>query len=164
MDRLPASGSIAASGDIHATNVITGIQHNFTVIFQQPFQPPADLAQLRLDYLTYLRDSYRYLDMKGIRECEGDAVLPGNPTVLSPRSLLPHGPPSRYAAPVRHGRLSATRWHASRALEAGGGLLRRRVAHAVGLTRGNIVRELIPSLAHSCPLPKGEGEARERGT
>jgi hypothetical protein len=26
------------------------------------------------------------------------------------------------------------------------------------------VRELIPSLAHSCPLPKGEGEARERGT
>ena len=68
MDHLPTSGSIAAGGDIHATNVITGIQQNFTVIFQQPFQPPADLAQLRIDYLTYLRDSYRYLDMKGIRQ------------------------------------------------------------------------------------------------
>ena len=70
MDRLPASGSIAASGDIHATNVITGIQHNFTVIFQQPFQPPANLVQLRLDYLTYLCNSYRYLDMEGIRQVQ----------------------------------------------------------------------------------------------
>jgi len=70
IDPLPASGNIAAGGDIHATNIITGIQHNFTVIFQQPFQLPADLAQLRLDYLTYLRDSYRYLDMKGIRQVQ----------------------------------------------------------------------------------------------
>src|SRR5215475_3277648 len=70
MDRLPPSGSIAAGGNIDATNVITGIQQNFTVIFQQPFQPPADLAQLRIDYLTYLRDSDRYLDMKGIRQVQ----------------------------------------------------------------------------------------------
>lgn len=67
---VPSSGNIEAGGDIHATNVITGIQHSFTVIFQQPFTPPADLAQLRSDYLSYLRGSYRYLDMKGIRQVQ----------------------------------------------------------------------------------------------
>ena len=59
-----------AAGDIHAHNVITGIQHNLTVIFQQPFTPPPDLAQLRTDYLACLRDSYRYLDIKGIRQVQ----------------------------------------------------------------------------------------------
>ena len=70
MDHVPSSGSIAAAGDIHAHNVITGIQHNLTVIFQQPFTPPPDLAQLRTDYLACLRDSYRYLDIKGIRQVQ----------------------------------------------------------------------------------------------
>lgn len=70
MDRIPSSGSIAAGHDIHAHNVITGIQQNLTIIFQPPFTPPPDLVQLRTDYLTYLRDSYRYLDMKGIRQVQ----------------------------------------------------------------------------------------------
>jgi hypothetical protein len=68
MNNIPSSGNIEAGHDIQADNLITGIQQNFTVIFQQPFKPPADLAQLRTDYLTYLTDSYRYLDMKGIRQ------------------------------------------------------------------------------------------------
>ncbi len=69
----PPSGSITAGGDIHAENVITGIQHiqqNFSIIFHQPFTPPPDLSQLRTDYLTYLRDSYRYLDMQGIQQVQ----------------------------------------------------------------------------------------------
>jgi hypothetical protein len=49
------------------------------------------------------------------------------------RSFLHHGQPARHTAPVRYGRLSATRWHASRTLEAGAGLLRRRVAPEVGM-------------------------------
>jgi energy-coupling factor transporter ATP-binding protein EcfA2 len=70
MDGFPSSGNIDAGRDIHANNVITGIQHNLTVIFHQPFTPSPDLVQLRTDYLTYLRDSYRYLDMKGIRQVQ----------------------------------------------------------------------------------------------
>ena len=59
------SGSVSAGNDIQARDIITGIQQHFTVIFQQPFQPPADLHQLRRDYLAYLREKYRHLDMKG---------------------------------------------------------------------------------------------------
>ena len=70
MDSVPSSGSIAAARDIHAENVITGIQQKFTVIFQQPFTPPPDLDRLRTDYLTYLRDSYRHLDMQGIQQVQ----------------------------------------------------------------------------------------------
>jgi formylglycine-generating enzyme required for sulfatase activity/energy-coupling factor transporter ATP-binding protein EcfA2 len=73
MDSVPSSGSIAAQGDIHAQNVNTGIQHiqqNFSIIFHQPFTPPPDLVRLRTDYLTYLRDSYRYLDMQGIQQVQ----------------------------------------------------------------------------------------------
>ncbi len=70
MDSVPSSGNIAAGGDIHAENVITGIQQQFTIIFHQPFTPPPDLVQLRTDYLTYLRDSYRYLDMQGIQQVQ----------------------------------------------------------------------------------------------
>jgi hypothetical protein len=70
MDSIPSSGNIEAGGDIHAKNVLTGIQQNFTVIFQQSFTPPANLGQLRTDYLAYLRDSYRYLDMQGIRQVQ----------------------------------------------------------------------------------------------
>jgi predicted NACHT family NTPase len=70
MDSIPSSGSITAEGDIHAENVITGIQQKFTIIFQQPFTPPPDLVRLRTDYLTYLRDSYRYLDMQGIQQVQ----------------------------------------------------------------------------------------------
>jgi hypothetical protein len=70
MDSVPSSGSITAEGDIHAKNVITGIQQKFTVIFHQLFTPPPDLDRLRTDYLTYLRDSYRYLDMQGIQQVQ----------------------------------------------------------------------------------------------
>ena len=70
MDSVPSSGSIAAGGDIHAENIITGIQQKFTIIFHQPFTPPPDLVRLRTDYLTYLRDSYRYLDMQGIQQVQ----------------------------------------------------------------------------------------------
>ncbi len=70
MSDLPSSGNIEAGRDIHAKNVITGIQQNFTVIFQQPFHPPPDLRQLRHDYLAYLRESYRYLDIKGIQQVQ----------------------------------------------------------------------------------------------
>ena len=70
MDSVPSSGSITAEGDIHAKNVITGIQQKFTIIFHQPFTPPPDLDRLRTDYLTYLRDSYRYLDMQGIQQVQ----------------------------------------------------------------------------------------------
>src|SRR5919108_1934842 len=70
MDSIPSSGNIEAGGNIHAENVITGIQQNFTLIFHQSFTPPPNLGQLRTDYLAYLRDSYRYLDMKGIRQVQ----------------------------------------------------------------------------------------------
>ena len=70
MDQVPASGNVTVDGDLHATNVITGIQYNVTVMFPQPFTPPPDLKQLRHDYLAYLRDSYRYLDMQGIRQVQ----------------------------------------------------------------------------------------------
>ena len=70
MDQVPVSGNVTVDGDLHAGNVITGIQYNVTVMFPQPFTPPPDLKQLRHDYLTYLRDSYRYLDMQGIRQVQ----------------------------------------------------------------------------------------------
>jgi hypothetical protein len=66
MDSVPSSGSITAEGDIHAENVITGIQQKVTLIFHQPFTLPPDLIRLRTDYLTYLHGSSRYLDMQGI--------------------------------------------------------------------------------------------------
>jgi hypothetical protein len=40
MDQVPASGNVTVDGDLHATNVITGIQYNVTVMFPQPFTPP----------------------------------------------------------------------------------------------------------------------------
>jgi hypothetical protein len=70
MDSRPSSGDIAAGGDIYAENAITGIQLNFALIFHQPFTPAPDLGQLRTDYLAYLRDRYRYLDMQGIRQVQ----------------------------------------------------------------------------------------------
>ncbi len=47
-------------------NTITTIQQNFTIIFQAPFTPPADLEAPRADYLDCLRASYGHLDIKGI--------------------------------------------------------------------------------------------------
>jgi hypothetical protein len=70
MDSVPSSGGITAEGDIHAENIITGIQQQFTIIFQQPFTPPPDLVRLRTVYLTYLRDSYRHLDMQGMQQVQ----------------------------------------------------------------------------------------------
>jgi hypothetical protein len=69
MNDTTPTGNLEAR-DIQAHNVINGIQENFTVIFQQPFQPPANLAQLRADYLVYLAECYRYLDMKGIMQVQ----------------------------------------------------------------------------------------------
>ena len=43
MTDLPSSGGVTSKGDLYARDIITGIQQNFTLIFQQPFQPPADL-------------------------------------------------------------------------------------------------------------------------
>ncbi|MBI1876892.1 MAG: NACHT domain-containing protein [Chloroflexi bacterium] len=65
-----SSGSVTSGGDLHARDIITGIQQHFTVIFAQPFQPPADLAQLRRDYLAYLTQCYRHLDMRGIQQVQ----------------------------------------------------------------------------------------------
>ena len=70
MTDQPASGDVSAGRDIHAQNIITGIQQNFTLIFPPPEPPPSNLAQLRADYLAYLRDSYRYLDMKGLMQVQ----------------------------------------------------------------------------------------------
>jgi formylglycine-generating enzyme required for sulfatase activity/energy-coupling factor transporter ATP-binding protein EcfA2 len=70
MDSIPSSGNITVGGNLDAQTVITGIQYNFTNIFPQPFTPPPDLGQLRTDYLAYLRDCYRYLDMQGIRQVQ----------------------------------------------------------------------------------------------
>lgn len=64
------TGSVSAGGDVRARDIITGIQSQFTLIFQQPFTPPANLDQLRQDYLAYLRHCYRHLDMKGILQVQ----------------------------------------------------------------------------------------------
>jgi len=50
-DPIP-SGDVTIEGNLHARDIITGIQQNFTIIFQQPFRPPPDLNQLRADYLA----------------------------------------------------------------------------------------------------------------
>ncbi len=63
------SGDINAR-DIHARDLITGIQQNLYAIFTTPFTPPANLTQLRRDYLAHLRESFRYLDMKGIMQVQ----------------------------------------------------------------------------------------------
>jgi formylglycine-generating enzyme required for sulfatase activity/energy-coupling factor transporter ATP-binding protein EcfA2 len=68
-DPIP-SGDVNIEGDAHARDIITGIQQNFTIIFQQPFQPPPNLTRLRAEYLAYLRDCYRHLDMKGILQVQ----------------------------------------------------------------------------------------------
>jgi formylglycine-generating enzyme required for sulfatase activity/energy-coupling factor transporter ATP-binding protein EcfA2 len=65
MDENGTTGDVSAR-DIHARDIITGVQKNFTVIFEAPFTPPPDLETLRADYLAYLRDSYQHLDIKGI--------------------------------------------------------------------------------------------------
>ncbi len=65
MDENVTSGDVSAR-DIHARDIITGVQKNFTVIFEAPFTPPPDLETLRVDYLAYLRDSYQHLDIKGV--------------------------------------------------------------------------------------------------
>ncbi|GAB4440454.1 MAG: hypothetical protein Kow0031_22410 [Anaerolineae bacterium] len=68
---MTSTGSIEAGGHIEAGgDIITGIQQRITLIFQQPFQPPPNLTQLRADYLAYLRDSFRHLDMKGILQVQ----------------------------------------------------------------------------------------------
>jgi formylglycine-generating enzyme required for sulfatase activity/energy-coupling factor transporter ATP-binding protein EcfA2 len=70
MNQPITSGAVSSKENLYARDIITGIQYNFSLIFQTPFQPPPDLAQLRADYLAYLRDSYRYLDMKGLMQVQ----------------------------------------------------------------------------------------------
>ncbi len=54
-----------------ARDVVMGDQTNITYVLKMPgFQPPADLARLRADYLDHLRRSYRALDFKGIPQLE----------------------------------------------------------------------------------------------
>jgi formylglycine-generating enzyme required for sulfatase activity len=67
---MTTTGNVTSEDYIQARDIITGIQQNFTIIFRQPFAPPPDLAELRRDYLTYLRHCYHYLDMKGIMQVQ----------------------------------------------------------------------------------------------
>lgn len=72
-----SSGDVWVGGKLIARDVITGIQQNFNVIFQVPFEPPPDLETLRIDYLTCLRDSFSRLDIKGILQVQ--RVAPSMP-------------------------------------------------------------------------------------
>jgi energy-coupling factor transporter ATP-binding protein EcfA2 len=87
-----ASGDVSATGDIQARDIITGIQQNFTLIFQIPFTPPPDLEALRSDYLAYLRNSYQHLDIKGIMQVQ--RVAPSIPlaAVYVPLKARPQRP------------------------------------------------------------------------
>ena len=52
-------------------DVIMGDQVNITYVLKMPaYEPPADLARLRTDYLAHLRRTYRALDFKGIPQLE----------------------------------------------------------------------------------------------
>jgi formylglycine-generating enzyme required for sulfatase activity/energy-coupling factor transporter ATP-binding protein EcfA2 len=92
MSDSPTSGDVSATGDIQARDIITGIQQNFTLIFQIPFTPPPDLETLRADYLAYLRDSYQHLDIKGIMQMQ--RVAPSIPlaAVYVPLKARPQRP------------------------------------------------------------------------
>ena len=72
-----SSGDVRVGGNVSARDVITGIQQNFNVIFQVPFEPPPDLETLRADYLACLRDSFSKLDIKGILQVQ--RVAPSMP-------------------------------------------------------------------------------------
>jgi formylglycine-generating enzyme required for sulfatase activity/energy-coupling factor transporter ATP-binding protein EcfA2 len=66
-------GSMSVKGGVHAgRDVIMGDQYNFisNVLHMPGFEPPADLARLRADYLDHLRRTYRALDFKGIPQLE----------------------------------------------------------------------------------------------
>jgi formylglycine-generating enzyme required for sulfatase activity/energy-coupling factor transporter ATP-binding protein EcfA2 len=92
MPNTSTSGDVSAGGDMQARDIITGIQHNLTVIFQAPFVPPPDLEALRADYLAYLRASYRHLDIKGIMQVQ--RVVPAIPlaAVYVPLKARPQRP------------------------------------------------------------------------
>ncbi|MGE3536579.1 MAG: NACHT domain-containing NTPase [Candidatus Tectimicrobiota bacterium] len=73
MDTVSHSGTMHVEGSMQAHSIVNGlqqIQQNFLVIFQQPWSPPPDLTRVRADYLQYLRDSHRYLDMQGVRQVQ----------------------------------------------------------------------------------------------
>jgi formylglycine-generating enzyme required for sulfatase activity/energy-coupling factor transporter ATP-binding protein EcfA2 len=99
------SGDIDAR-DINARDIITGIQQHITLIFQQPFDPPSDLARLRADYLAYLRDSYRHLDMKGILQVQQVTQQLSLAAVYVPLKAT-----TRQAAPGEMLGRVAGRWH-----------------------------------------------------
>jgi hypothetical protein len=87
-----SSGDVSAGGDVQARDIITGIQHNFTLIFQSPFTPPPDLESLRADYLAYLRDCYQHLDIKGIIQVQRVAPSIPLPAVYVPLKARPQRP------------------------------------------------------------------------
>ncbi len=100
----PTSGPVEAKGDIDARDIITGIQQNFFAIFQRPFEPPVDLAQLRSDYLAYLQHSYRHLDMKGISQVQQVTQQLPLAAVYVPLKAQGHqaGPPGYVAGRLLH--------------------------------------------------------------
>lgn len=62
--------------DLHAArDVILGNQYNLLVNEMGAFEPPADLAQLRKDYLAHIERSFHALDFKASRSC---AACPAN--------------------------------------------------------------------------------------
>jgi len=55
-------------------DVVLGNQTNITQVIQLPgFIPPPDLENLRADYLKYIRQAYRALDFRGIRQLDAFA-------------------------------------------------------------------------------------------
>ena len=70
---IVGSGGITASGGIRAgRDVIMGDQYNYlsNALNMPAFEPPANLEQLRSDYLAHLRRTYHALDFKGIPQLE----------------------------------------------------------------------------------------------
>jgi formylglycine-generating enzyme required for sulfatase activity/energy-coupling factor transporter ATP-binding protein EcfA2 len=92
MDEEAASGHVAAGRDMQARDIITGIQHNFTVIFQAPFVPPPNMEVLRKNYLAYLWASYHHLDIKGIMQVHRVAPSIPLPAVYVPLKARPQRP------------------------------------------------------------------------
>ena len=70
------SGDITAERDIQARDIITGIQQNFTLIFEAPFAPPPDLETLRADYLAAFAEFVRRIK-QGCRQHSIDYVQVG---------------------------------------------------------------------------------------
>jgi len=71
-DRINTGGGAGVTGNVTAGTFIGRDKIVFNVTWQgMPFVlPQPDLAQLRADYLAYLREAYQYLDFKGLPQVE----------------------------------------------------------------------------------------------